>query len=173
MVNLARLLLARKDFAGARQLLDEAFPHHQAALKATPHHPHYLRFYRNNRWRLAQTLVELKDHAEAAKAVGQFLGTGVEPARDAYTAAGLLAGCARLAAEDDRLPEGKREQLAAGYGGRAVAALRQAIDQGAKEVGQVKMDPSLDPLRHRPDFQELLAKVKAEAPKSGAAPKQK
>jgi eukaryotic-like serine/threonine-protein kinase len=173
MVNLARLLMIRKDFAGARQLLDEAFPHHQTALKATPEHPHYLRFYRNNRWRLSQTLLELKDHTEAAKAVDQFLATAVEPARDAYTAAGLLAGCAKLAAEDDQLPEGKRKELATAYGDRAVAALRLAIDKDAKEVAQMKIDSSLEPLRHRPDFQKLLAEVKFKAPKSGPAPNQK
>jgi len=173
MVNLARLLMVRKDFTGARRLLDEALPYHQTALKATPQHPHYLRFYRNNRWRLSQTLLELKDHAEAAKSVDQFLGTAVEPARDAYTAAGLLAGCAKLAAEDDRLPENERKGLAAAYGDRAVAALRLAIDKDAKEVAQMKTDSSLEPLRHRPDFQKLLAKVKFEVPKSGAAPKQK
>src|SRR5947208_4771442 len=145
MVNLGRFLLNQKDFDGARRLLEEALPHHQAALKTSPRNPYYLRFYRNNRWRLAETLLELKDHAGAARAVGEFLEAAVEPPRDAYTASGLLAGCVRLAENDDRLPEAERKELAANYGDRAVAALRQAVDKGAQEVEKIKTDQSLDP----------------------------
>ena len=94
------------------------------------------------------------------------------PARDAHTAAGLLAGCAEVAAEDDWLSEGRRRELVASCGDRAVAALRQAIDKDAKDVTPMKTDPGLDPLRPRSDFQKLLTGVKAETPKSGAAPKQ-
>jgi tetratricopeptide (TPR) repeat protein len=162
MVNLARLLLARKDFGGARRLLEEAVPHHQAALTANPRDPGYRFFYRLNRLRMAETLLELKDHAVAAAAAGQFLQMGVEPARDAYTAAGLLAGCVRLADQDERLPEGERRELASAYGDRALAALRQAVEKGAKEVAEMGTDPSLDPLRSREDFRKLLAESEAE-----------
>jgi serine/threonine protein kinase len=157
MVNLARVRLARKDATGARQLLVEAQPHHLAALDAFPDSSHYLRFYRNNRWRLAETELELKDHAAAAAAAGEFLDQGVEPARDAYTAAGLLAGCVRLAARDERLSEAKRQELVAAYGDRALAALRQAIDLGFPDFASLQPDSSLDPLRSRDDFQKLIA----------------
>jgi serine/threonine protein kinase/tetratricopeptide (TPR) repeat protein len=160
MVNLGRFLLNQKDFAGARRLLAEALPHHQAALKAVPHHAHYRRFYRTNRWRLAETLLGLKDHAGAAEAAREFLEAAVEPPRDAYTAAGLLAGCVRLAAEDEHLPESERQALAVSYGDRALTALRQAIKLGAEEVEKMKTDNTLDPLRHRADFQQLLAEQK-------------
>jgi hypothetical protein len=85
----------------------------------------------------------------------------VEPPRDAYTAACLLAGCARLVAQDEQLPESKRTELVTTYGDRALAALRQAVEKGAKEVAQIKKDPSLDPLRQREDFHRLLAEVEA------------
>lgn len=161
MVNLARLLLARKDLDGARRLLEEAVPHHLAALNANPRHRDYRQYYRNNRWRLAETLLELRDHAGAAVTTGQFLEAATEPPRDSYTAAGLLAGCARLAAEDERLPEVKRQELASSYGDRAVDALRQAVVKGAKEVAGMKTDSALDPLRPRADFQALLAEIDA------------
>jgi tetratricopeptide (TPR) repeat protein len=161
MVNLARLLLARKDLDGARRLLEEALPRHRAALKARPRHPAYRNVYRLNRWRMTETLLELKEHAAAAETAGQFLEVAVDPPRDAYTAACLLAGCVRLAAEDERLPEGKRQELATTYGDRALAALRQAVAKGAKEVAQMKKDPGLDPLRRREDFQKLLAESEA------------
>jgi eukaryotic-like serine/threonine-protein kinase len=161
MVNLGRLLLDRKELPAARRLLEEALPHHQAALKARPRDPIYRRAYRNNRWRLTETLLALKEHAEAAEAAGQFLQVAVEPARDAYTAACLLAGCVRLAAQDERLPDGKRQELIATYGDSALAALRQAVEMGAKEVAQMPKDPALDPLRRRADFQRLLAQLEA------------
>jgi tetratricopeptide (TPR) repeat protein len=157
MVNLARLLLARKDFDGARRLLEEALPYHHAALKANPRLLVYRNFYRLNRWRMAETLLELMDHAGAAGAASQFLEQGVELPRDAYTAAGLLAGCARLAARDDRLSESKREEHATAYGDRALAALRQAVQKGFKDVARLKEDASLEPLRSREEFQKLVA----------------
>src|SRR5262245_59358388 len=57
MVNLAIILFDRKDFLGARRLLDEALPRHQAALKANKRHPAYRTFFRYNRRKLAQTLL--------------------------------------------------------------------------------------------------------------------
>ncbi len=155
MVNLARMRLLRKELVGARQMLEEALPYHQAALKASPNHPLYRQFYRLNRWRMAETLLELKDHAAAAVAAREFLQVGFEPPRDSYTAACLLAGCAGLAAQDRQLPEDRRRELATTYGDQAVAALRQAVAKEAKEVVQVPTEPKLDPLRTRPDFQKL------------------
>jgi serine/threonine protein kinase len=156
MVNVARMRLMRHDAPGARRLLEEAVPYHQAALKASPKHPSYRRFYRLNRWRLAETFLELKDHAAAAVTAGEFLRAATEPPRDAYTAACLLADCVRLAAEDERLPDDRRRELAATYGDGAVAALRQVVAKCAKEVAHMKTDPKLDPLRPREDFQKLL-----------------
>jgi tetratricopeptide (TPR) repeat protein len=163
MVNLARVLLARKELHGARRLLEEAVPYHQAALKTNRDNPAYRNFYRNNRWRMAETLLELKEHAVAAEAAGQFLQAATQPPRDAYTAAGLLAGCVRLAAQDERLPESQRQELTTTYGDRALAALRQAVAQGAKEAARMKEDPSLGPLRPRADFQKLLAEWEAKS----------
>ena len=161
MVNLARVLLARQDLDAARRLLEEAVPHHHAALKANPKNPPYRRFFRNNRWRLAETLLALKDHAAAATAVKELLEVAYEPPQDAYTAACLLSGCARLAAQDERLAEGKRGELAAAYGDSALAALRTAVEKGAQEVNQMPKNPDLDPLRSRPDFRKLLREIEA------------
>src|SRR5262249_10755798 len=141
MNNLGRLLLTRGELDAARQLFEEAVPHHQVALKASPHEPDYRRFYRNNRWRMTETLLALKDHPAAAVTARELLEAAYEPARDAYTVAGLLAGCVKLAAQDERLAESKRRELAAAYGDSAVAALRLAVEEGAKEVAQMPKDP--------------------------------
>jgi hypothetical protein len=75
----------------------------------------------------------------------------------------LLAGCVRLAAQDEGLLASKRQELTLAYGDSALAALRQAVDKGAKEVARMNNDPSLDPLRSREDFQKLLAQCEAKA----------
>src|SRR5262249_50252509 len=126
MLNLALLLRARKELHAAHRLLEEALPHHRAALQANPRHPAYRTTYWNNRRGVAQILLALNDHAAASEAAGQFLHAAVDPPREAYVAACLLAGCVRLAGQDERLPEGKRLELAATYGTSAVAALRLA-----------------------------------------------
>jgi hypothetical protein len=69
--------------------------------------------------------------------------------------------------EDERLVENKRKDLATTYGDSALAALRQAIETGAKEVTRMPRDASLDPLRSRQDFQKLLAGVEAKQKESG------
>jgi tetratricopeptide (TPR) repeat protein len=157
MVNLARLLLAGDDSDGARRLLEDAVPYHQAALKANPQSAAYRHYYRNNRWRLTETHLALNDHAAAAKSADEFLRAASDPPRDAYTAARLFANCVRLATQDKRLPEGKRQEVANAYADQAIAALRQAVAKGAKEVAQMSTGTNLDPLRRRADFQTLLA----------------
>ena len=66
-----------------------------------------------------------------------------------------------VAAQDQTHTEANRDELAAAYGDRAVAALRQAILAGYEDVRQMKTDPSLDPLRKRADFQSLQVKLEA------------
>jgi len=156
MVNLARMQLDRNELVGARRLLEDAVPYHQTALKAMPNHPAYRRFYRINRWRLAETFLKLNDHAAAADAAGQFLAAAVELPRDAYTAAGLFAGCVTLAAQDKSLTELRRQELTTAYGDRAIAALRQAIDAGYSDRTALATDSSLEAMRSRDDFQTLL-----------------
>jgi hypothetical protein len=112
---------------------------------------------------MAETLLELKDHAAAAEAIGQFLQAAVELPRDAYNSACLFAGCARLAATDDRLSERERKERSSAYGDRALAALRQAIDRGYKDLAKMTKDTDLEPLRARADFQKLLAELEAKA----------
>jgi serine/threonine protein kinase/tetratricopeptide (TPR) repeat protein len=42
---------------------------------------------------------------------------------------------------------------------RAVAVLREAVEQGYKDVGHIKADADLDALRDRDDFRDLLAQL--------------
>jgi tetratricopeptide (TPR) repeat protein len=162
--NLAHLKLLNKDFAAARRLYESALPYHRAALTANPDHPAYRTVYRNNRWQLAETLLGLRDHAAAAESVAEFLRHATDPPHDHHTAAALLAGCVKLAAQDERHTDVERQALTTAYGDRATAALRRAVELRAEEVVKMKTDPLLDPLRSRDDFKTLLAEWEKQNP---------
>src|SRR5262249_29713501 len=64
-VNLAGLCIEHGDFAAARAYLDEASPHHMAALKANPRHPAYRQYYHANLDNLVDAHAGLLDSAGA------------------------------------------------------------------------------------------------------------
>jgi tetratricopeptide (TPR) repeat protein len=157
MYNLADLLRTNKQFQPARQLLEQAMVHHQTALKGNPHHPQYRAYFRDNRTLLAQTLLDLGEHAAAADIAGQLVQSAVDPVDDVYNAACFLSRCVPLAEHDRQLPETQRKRLAQTYTDRALATLRQAVQNGYKDVAHLLKDTDLDPLRSCPDFKRLVA----------------
>jgi serine/threonine-protein kinase len=165
--NLGRLFVEREEYVGARRVYDEAFPHHQAALRTNPHHPVYRQAYRNSRDALAEALLALGDHRAAAAAASQLMEAAVHPAIDPARAARHLARCAPLAERDPQLSDAKRRETAQGYADKAMAALRHAVQNGLRYAASMRKDPALDALRNRADFKQLLAEQEA-GPKSGA-----
>jgi serine/threonine protein kinase/tetratricopeptide (TPR) repeat protein len=163
MFNLGEFFRDRKDYAAARRMYEEALPYHQAVLRANPRDPTYRRYFRNNRRGLAQTLVEMGEHRAAAAAASEFLQAAVEPASDAYRAACIFARSATLAGKDKQLSELERKELVQAYADKAMVALRQAIQNGYKDVAQIKKAPDLDALRSRDDFQKLVTELETAA----------
>jgi serine/threonine protein kinase/tetratricopeptide (TPR) repeat protein len=166
MVNLARLLYSVQDYAAARRLLEDAKPYHQAALRVQAKYVVYRSFYRNNRRLLAETLLALNDHAALAVTAGEFLDAATVPAQDAFDTGCFLAFCVRLALDDTHLDETRRRELAKAYGDRSVAALRQAVDRGFRDVAQIEQTRDLEPVRTRADFARLVAEMKTKRKKS-------
>jgi serine/threonine-protein kinase len=163
MVNLAILLRLSKELGPARQLLEQAVPHHRAALQANPRNPLYREFFRNNRVGLAETLVELGEHAAAANTADQLIQAAVDPAGDFYDAACIFARCSSLAERDSALSELQRKEQVQAYADRAMTTLQQAVQKGYKNAAHMKKDGDLDPLRSRADFQKLLTELEARA----------
>src|SRR5205807_2546411 len=73
LVDLAQIRMQRNDLQYARQLLEEARPHHEAALKAQPRHPVYRQFYRNNLSILARVSADMGDYRAALAALRDSL----------------------------------------------------------------------------------------------------
>jgi hypothetical protein len=159
LMELALLLRDRRDFAAARQLLEEAVPHHQAALKANPRNPTYRWYYRFNLGVLAPTLAGLRDQAAAVETAEKLRNLGWDPAVEAHDAACALAQCVPVVEQDEQLAAEQRQKQAQFYADQAMQMLRHAIAKGYKDVEQLKKDKDLDPLRSRDDFQKLLAEL--------------
>src|SRR5262249_54305249 len=147
----------------ARRLLEAAEPHHHAALATEPRNTTYRLFFRNNRWVLAECLVELGDHGATSRAGEQWIKSAVDAKTDNYNAARCLARCVSAAQKDKELTGVQRQELVEKYSERAVALLKQAIVNGFQDVEAMKKDQVLAPLRERADFKKLLADLEGNA----------
>jgi serine/threonine protein kinase len=159
MVALAKVLRFRKELSSARKLLEQALSHHQAALKVNPRHPQYRAVFCDSRAALAGTLIGLREHAAAADTALQLVEAATDPAKDVYKAASFLSGCVPLAEQDTQISEVQRVQLAKNYEDRAMATLRQATENGYKDIAHLKEDKDFAPLRSRQDFKQLCAEL--------------
>jgi serine/threonine protein kinase/Flp pilus assembly protein TadD len=163
LVNLAILGIEQRDFAAAKAYLDEALPHHQAALQANPRHPTYRQFYRRSLGALAQAQAGLLDRAAAVKAAKQICDLGWNPAEDGYDAACALALCIPIVEKHEKLDTEEQRAAVQFYGDEAMKLLRDAVAKGFKDAAHMKKDRDLAPLRNRDDFQKLLADLEAQS----------
>jgi len=156
--DLAIEAFARKNPAEAARLLEEAVTYQKAARLIDPDNPRYRQFLRNHYSNLADALVQVGKHGEAAAAATEVPGLYPNGWREHLQAARVLAQCAALAAKDEELSEPKRKEVVNRYGEKAVTLLRQGADKGWKNVTALK-DPVFEPLRSRDDFQKLLVEL--------------
>ena len=57
---------------------------------------------------------------------------------------------------DQHLSEGQRQDLAADYGDKAVAYIREGVQKGFKDANQLKDSDNFKLLRERDDFKKIL-----------------
>jgi tetratricopeptide (TPR) repeat protein len=157
--NLAFFHLKLMDYSSARTHLEEARPHHEAALKAGPDNPNYRQFYRNTLVALVQANAGLGDAAAAKQTALKLRDVGWDTPGDAYGAACALAGCIPIIQRNEKTSREDRDKQAAFYGDEAMAMLRDAVTKGLKNAAHMKQDKDLDPLRGRADFKKLLAEL--------------
>jgi serine/threonine-protein kinase len=100
--------------------------------------------------------------SQATAAVEELLRPGGADQRTLYGAACVYAEAVAQAskAAAPRTSSRRAEQ----YARRAVGLLRQAVQEGWKDVAHMQQDAALDALRPRPDFRQLLADLEAKAP---------
>jgi len=166
LVNVAWSHYQRGEWVEARRLLEEALPHHQAAIQAKPLYRHYRQSLCTNRFHLGNTYLAQKDHAGMAEAAGQLAEAaeaGPFPL-DLAKAAAFLGRCASFAEQDAELPDARRAELSQSYAERTMTTLRLAVKHGYRDAAKLK-GVSFASLQSRPDFQELLARLESSQPK--------
>jgi tetratricopeptide (TPR) repeat protein len=166
LFNLANLAGRRRDFAAARRFLDEAFPHHQAALQGNPQRSDYRQFYRDSQLELTRTYAGQGDRPEALAVATKWHNLGWDPAVDAYGAACMLAQCMPIVENDDKLAAARRQAEIAFYADQAIAMLRDALAKGYNDADHLQTDKDLDPLRSREDFKTMVAELEAKVKKN-------
>jgi serine/threonine protein kinase/tetratricopeptide (TPR) repeat protein len=161
--GLAGVRGAQQQLNSMRDLLEEALPFYQAALKVRPKHPMYRSHYCLNRSMLMNTLVELGDHRAAAAAAEQLVQVADDPVGDYYDAACALARCIALVDKNENVHGDKRKELTQAYAGRAVELLQLAVKNGFKDIERLKKDKNLDSLRGRDEFKKTVAELEERA----------
>lgn len=148
--NLGWLRGKEEQWAQSRDLLLEAVPHVQEALKPNPNDPDFLRALRNIRRDLASAYLHLEDHAAAAQ-TALLVPEARRLKEDYLLAASLLARCVPLAKSDAEA----RDR----YTRQALDFLQQAVALGFRNAKQLQGDAAFGPLRTHPDFVAILAKM--------------
>ena len=147
--------------AEALELREATLARRQA--KLGPDHPDTLL----SRLSLASHLVRLGRGAEAAadcrRAAEAWEKRGGSDAESLYNAARFRAVTAAALRAADQSPAGA--QQAEAEAGRAMAWLERAVAAGYHDAAAMAADHELDALRHRADFKELLARLRAARPK--------
>ncbi|HVS36671.1 MAG TPA: hypothetical protein VMS17_14015, partial [Gemmataceae bacterium] len=123
-------LAKRENWPEARPLLQQAVADLAAARQAQPHNPIFRDSLADHYRSLAETLLQLKEHAPAAEAAraipALFPGSGTFE----YRAACFLARCAALAGDDSQLAEPDRSRLARSYADESLQWLKNAAQHG-------------------------------------------
>jgi tetratricopeptide (TPR) repeat protein len=157
--NLAILYSQQGNWAAAKRLLLEGWPHHLAALTANPHNPTYRPSYRTHLNVLTAVHAGLLEREDAVRTAETCRDLGWDAPGDAYDAACSLSQCIRIVARHDRLDAKQRQEAAEFYGDAAMKLLREAVSKGYKDVPHMKQDSDLDPMRPREDFRKLIAEL--------------
>jgi serine/threonine protein kinase/tetratricopeptide (TPR) repeat protein len=153
--SLAQLLVKEGNYTEACRHLKRAVAHCRTAVNMTPASQEYREIFCIVLALLADTLIKLGEHSEAAKVAVEFPQIRPGESEECIRAAVFLGRCATLA-KDAKLPPQKSAELVRGYGDQAVALLRQAKQHGFKDASSLRKDPSLDIFRDRKDFQSLV-----------------
>lgn len=160
-VNLAYLCNLRGEFEEAKGYLEEARPHHLAALKASPRHPFYRQYYRNNMMALARANAGLLDQVTAFQAAESIRDLGWDPPVNAFDAARAMAQCIPIVAEHEKLDTNQRDVAVKFYGDAAMKLLHDAKSKGFKGANEIKDETDFETLRQREDYRILVSELEA------------
>jgi tetratricopeptide (TPR) repeat protein/tRNA A-37 threonylcarbamoyl transferase component Bud32 len=158
--NLGWVATKREDWPTARARFTEALELARPLAENYRDNQDYRKLMRDQSRSLAETCVQLGDHAAAAAAARSLADAIPEAGQDAYFAGCFVARCVPLAGQDASLTGDKREKLAAQYAEEALQFLQEAFRRGFRDAAALKREERgiFKPLAARPEFQALLPK---------------
>jgi serine/threonine protein kinase len=124
--DLALLRTDQGQWKEARRLLEKAIVHQRTAFQENEKHTRYRLFLHNHYTLLAETLVQLGEHVEAAKVAAEPARLFPENWQEYHRAAVILSRCVFQAADDAKLSPAERGETAQTYAHRAKGLLREA-----------------------------------------------
>jgi serine/threonine-protein kinase len=164
--NLGWLRSEKKDWGSAQTLFEEAILHLHKALEPNPKSIPLLRALRTQYRSLAETRIQLGDHAAAAEAALALPKVLTDQPQDFYHAACFLARCVALARSDARLSQPARHAAADRYASHALAHLGQAARPARPPLERLTNEREVfRALAGHPDLERLLAQLPASAPR--------
>jgi serine/threonine-protein kinase len=158
MQDLAILLGDQGQLAEARRLLEQAVEHQQAALRLKRDCQDYREALGDHYGCLAEACLRSGDTVAGARSA---LEMGRTLPEDSHGAARLLARCAAAVGKDVGMSQEKRTELAQAYASQAIALLRQAVQKGLNDPGEIEQNKDLEVLRDRQDYRSLIADMQA------------
>jgi hypothetical protein len=170
--NLGWLRTEQKNWPEARRLIELGIERMRAALGPNAKQPDYLQELRCQYQDLAETLVQLGDHAAVSKAAADLAGVFPHRSQNSYYAACFVARCVPLALRDGKLgPEPERQAAARRYIETSVALLRQAISDASPGLTRLPEEKQVfRPLESHPEFGQVLRELDAKVrPATGRA----
>jgi serine/threonine-protein kinase len=154
--DLAVALSALDRHEEAAKVYQDAVANQRVALAGAPQVAQYRTFLGNHYTGLASEQRRLGRHADAAETMRRYQELWPrDPDKLCYAAGGwalCVAAVGQGKADLSAAEQAQRRQ----YGDAALAALRQAIALGYKDLDQLKKEENFDPVRDREDFRQLL-----------------
>jgi tetratricopeptide (TPR) repeat protein len=166
--NLGWLKTEEKNWSEARPLIQAALADLHEGASPQLKRKDYESALRNNTLTLAETLVQLGEHAAAVAAAERLSSLTPEHALNSYYAACYIARCIPLALGDKQLGDAEAREAPAGrYAEKAINALRLTPNRIGSGMPRLKDEAEiLRPLIGRPGFEEALRALDAKTMKS-------
>src|SRR5262249_50913876 len=124
--TVAFVLHDRGQLLEARAHMERAIKLQQAALDAVEgRNARFRQLLWTHNWGLAQILIGLKDHAGASQAIENMPRIDPDSWEACYRAVPLIASCAILADQDDKIPQAERKRLFQARTGRIMELLAE------------------------------------------------
>jgi serine/threonine-protein kinase len=147
----------------AMTAFQRAIDHQRAVFARAPHLPACRQFLGLHYSVLAMCYRDADRLPEAAALTRQRQELWPDSPEQLYSVACEWARYVPLVGKGQAEPGAEGQVQRRRYADEAMAALRQAVAKGYKQVEHIKNNPDLVPLRPRPDFQALLAEIETKA----------